>query len=311
MSDGQAHPLTAPDGRALAARVFRPRVAPRASLLIAPAMGVPQRVYAPLAGWLRDRGVAVLTLDYRGTGESRDVPLPEERADLLTWAHQDLAAGLAAASALAPDRPRLYLGHSLGGQLFPLVPGAEGVDRSFTVAAGSGWWRHNAPALRRKVWIFWWVAVPLLTPVFGYFPGRRLGMVGDLPAGAVRQWRTWSHHPDYLLGCVPGARAAYAAVQTPTTVISFEDDELLSQASVDGLAAALVGAPLSRRHHPRGARRIGHFGFFHPEKGPPLWEALLAPQLDAPAAPAGGGSERVGSMAERPAASVRAAVGDP
>lgn len=287
MPDAELHPLTAPDGRVLAARVLRPRGAPRASLLIAPAMGVAQRIYAPLAAWLTERGVAVLTLDYRGTGESRSVPVAAERADLLTWARQDLAAGVAAAAALAPGRPRLYLGHSLGGQLFPLVPGADRIDRLITVAAGSGWWRLNAPALRRKVWIFWWVAVPLLTPLFGYFPGRRLGMVGDLPEGAVRQWRTWSHHPEYLLGCVPGAREAYAAVRAPATVISFDDDELLSEASVDGLAAALTGAPLTRIHHPRGARRVGHFGFFHREKGPALWEALLAPQVDAPASGSG------------------------
>lgn len=277
MSVAQPLPVTAPDGRVLAGRTYRPSGPPQASLLIAPAMGVPQRVYAPLAEWLCAQGVAVLTLDYRGTGESRDRPLREERADLLTWARQDLAAGLEAAAALAPGRPRLYLGHSVGGQLFPLVPGAASVDRLITVTAGNGWWRYNAPQLRRKVWIFWWVAVPTLTPVFGYFPGKRLGMVGDLPAGVVRQWRAWSHHPDYLLGCVPGAREAYAAVRTPTTVISFDDDELLSRASIDAWVSALDGAPVERRHQAPAERRIGHFGLFHREKGPPLWAELLGP----------------------------------
>jgi predicted alpha/beta hydrolase len=43
------------------------------------------------------------------------------------------------------------------------------------------------------------VAVPLLLPVFGYFPGKRLGMVGDLSAAAAWQWSRWCHHPEFAL----------------------------------------------------------------------------------------------------------------
>jgi len=50
-----------------------------------------------------------------------------------------------------------------------------------------------------QVRLFWFVFVPILTPLLGYFPGKRLRMVGDLPAGVAWQWRRWCTHRDYLL----------------------------------------------------------------------------------------------------------------
>jgi predicted alpha/beta hydrolase len=66
----------------------------------------------------------------------------------------------------------LYLlGHSLGAQLPGLLKKPEQVDGLLSVAAGSGYWRDNAPKLKRIVPYFWWVLVPLATRLCGYFPG--------------------------------------------------------------------------------------------------------------------------------------------
>jgi predicted alpha/beta hydrolase len=275
--------VLAADGHPIAARFRMPAHAPRASVLVVPAMGVPQSYYDDFAAWLVGQGFAVATFDYRGMGDSRRGGLRGFGTDILDWARLDCAAMVDATAALAPDRPLHWIGHSLGGQILPFVPNRDRIARIVTVAAGSGYWRDNVPALRRKVWLLWWVAAPLLTPVFGYFPGRRLGMVGDLPEGVIRQWRRWCLSPDYVASAEgASAREQFDAVRTPIVSLSFTDDEMMSARSITSLHALYTNAPMRLdRIAPGevGLRRIGHFGFFRAAHARPLWEARLLPAL--------------------------------
>jgi predicted alpha/beta hydrolase len=274
--------VTAQDGTPLAARFFAPSARTRGAVLIAGAMGVPQSFYAPFATWLAAEGYLTVTFDYRGMGRSRRGSLRDVDADVLTWAEQDTTAVLRALETRAGGAPITWLGHSLGGQIVPFVRERGSVAKVITIATGSGYWRQNAAPLKRKVWLFWWLAVPLATPLFGYFPGKRLGMVGDLPRGVIRQWRKWCMQPDYAAGDGPETRARYAGVTTPITAISFTDDEMMSAASIESIHALYTGAPRTmRRFSPEdvGLSRIGHFGFFRAEMRAPLWEALLRGEL--------------------------------
>jgi predicted alpha/beta hydrolase len=181
---------------------------------------------------------------------------------------------------LGPGRPIHWLGHSLGGQIFGLVPNRERVQRVVTVASGSGYWRENAPRLKRINWLLWFVIAPLALPLAGYFPGRRLGVVGDLPAGVMAQWRRWCLHRDYLMG--EGGeplRRRYAAVRHPLLGLSFADDEFMSRRNVESLHGFYAGAARTmRRIAPVevGARRIGHFGFFRRQFQASLWPQVTA-----------------------------------
>jgi predicted alpha/beta hydrolase len=245
-------------------------------------MGVPQSFYARFAAWLADHGIVTVTFDYRGMGLSRRGSLRHVAADIVTWAEQDTAAVLAALEARAPGLPVTWIGHSLGGQIVPFTPGSERVSKVITIATGSGYWRINAAPLRRKVWIFWWLAVPALTPLFGYFPGKRIGMVGDLPRGVIRQWRAWCLQPEYAVGDGEHIRAKFAAVTTPLTAFSFSDDEMMSAASIDSIHGFYTSAPRTmRRLTPDeiGVGRVGHFGFFRAEMEKPLWDGRLLPEL--------------------------------
>jgi predicted alpha/beta hydrolase len=274
--------IRAQDGTELATRFFTPSGRARGAVLIAPAMGVPQSFYAPFATWLAEHGWVAVTFDYRGSGRSRRGSLRDVDADIVTWAEQDTAAVLRALEARAPGLPITWIGHSLGGQIIPFVRERGSVAKIITIATGSGYWRQNAAPLRRKVWLFWFVAVPLATPLFGYFPGKRLGMVGDLPRGVVRQWKKWCMQPDYAAGDGADTRALYASVTTPITAISFTDDEMMSDASIASIHALYTAAPRTmRRCAPSdvGLARVGHFGFFRAEMRAPLWDALLRDEL--------------------------------
>src|SRR3989344_5447639 len=109
------------------------------------------------------------------------------KASITDWATQDLPAAADALCARWPDAPRTFLGHSLGGQLFGWLAQPERFERVLTVASGNGYWRMNAPAVRRKAPLLWWVLAPVGIALAGHFPGKRLGAVGDLPAGAMWQ----------------------------------------------------------------------------------------------------------------------------
>lgn len=252
----------------------------KAGLLIAPAMGVEQRYYAEFAQWMASQGYLVLSFDYRGMGASRpqalNASLRGMEADIHTWAELDAAAALDHLSRrLGDQRPIHWLGHSLGGQILGMVPNRARVSRAITVGCGSGYWRENSVPLRRYVWWIWYVLVPLALPLFGYFPGRKLGKVGDLPRGVMAQWRRWCIHRDYMMGEGGAAlREQYAALSVPMLSLSFTDDEFMSKQNTESMHSFYSGAQVElRRIVPKdiGERRIGHFGFFRSRFQTSLW----------------------------------------
>jgi len=268
------------DGFPLNGHLYGDPATARAGLLIAPAMGVEQRFYADFAHWMASQGWLVMSFDYRGMGASRPAAMRHSLkgldADILTWAEQDAAGAVDELSRLlGPDRPLHWLGHSLGGQILGLLPNRERIAKAVTVGCGSGYWRENAAGLRRYVWWLWYVVVPLSLPVFGYFPGRRLRKVGDLPRGVMAQWRRWCLDRDYLMGEGGAAlRQQYAALKLPMLSLSFTDDEFMSRRNTESLHAFYAGAqPQMQRIAPRevGERRIGHFGFFRARFEAKLW----------------------------------------
>ncbi|MES2400741.1 MAG: alpha/beta fold hydrolase [Pseudomonadota bacterium] len=270
--------------------------ASHASVVIGGAMGVRQDYYAAFAQWLSTRGFRVTTFDYRGSGDS----LPDTahgglrgfKANLSDWA-KDYEAVIDSAKAALPTSPLYLLGHSLGAQLPGLLGNPHKVDGLLSVAAGSGYWRDNAPQLRRLILYFWYVLVPVATRLFGYFPGRKLKKVGDLPAGVMLQWRKWCLDPHYSVGAEgEGARLSYSQVAFPVRALSITDDELMTLRGTHNLINLYGNAPRSVELIAPAdveARRIGHFGFFREQFMQTLWPRSL---------------QMLGDMAKLPAAVV-------
>jgi predicted alpha/beta hydrolase len=170
------------------------------------------------------------------------------------------------------------LGHSLGAQLPGLLNNQHKISGMLSVAAGSGYWRENAPQLKRMVLYFWFVLVPVATRLFGYFPGRKLRKVGDLPTGVIMQWRKWCLSPRYSVSAEGEAvRQRYANVRFPVHALSITDDELMTLRGTHSLIDLYEN---SRRSVERlapadiGVRRLGHFGPFRSEHEQRLWPRL-------------------------------------
>lgn len=274
-----SHTLPMPNATSLMLRVFEPASAPLATVVVPSAMGVVQNFYARFADWLASRGYRVVTFDYRGIGLSAPPALRGYKIDICDWARQDCAAVIDFAKDADLQLPLYWIGHSLGGQLFGLIPNHQRIDRIVTVAAGSGYWRQNAWPTRRFVWWLWYVAAPLAVRVAGYFPGRRLRKVGDLPRGVMEQWRRWCLSREYVVSAEgERVRAAYASVRTPMLSLSFTDDEMMSEHGVRALHALYASAPIEYRRigpHEIGVQRIGHFGFFRQQFEQALWPLVL------------------------------------
>lgn len=268
------HALSFDSRASVVLRAFAPPGAPKASVVVPSAMGVMQHFYARFAEWLAAQGYAVTTFDYRGIGLSAPPSLRGFSINVVDWAREDCAAVIDFVKAQQPNLPLYWVGHSLGGQVIGLIPNRERIDRVISIAAGSGYWRENAWPTKRVVPWLWYVVAPVATALFGYFPGKRLRKVGDLPAGVITQWRRWCLSPDYVGSEGDVTRAAYASVRVPMLSLSFTDDEVVSAESIRLLHALYTSAPVEyRRISPgeHGMRHIGHFGFFRAQSEQTLW----------------------------------------
>ena len=269
--------VVADDGRELRATWFRPGQPARGAVVVVPAMATPAAYYEAFATWLAESGFLVLTYDFRGMGSTAE--MKAERGDLIRWAG-DAASALEHLLGYAGDLPVTWVGHSLGGQLLSFAR-HDLLDRVLLVASGSGDWRLNVPWLRWRAPLLWRAIAPITIRVAGYYPGSRIGVLGDVPANVMRQWGRWCLDPSYLGVDVSDAAARFREVTVPIRTLSFSDDELLSADSIRALEEWYVAPPLdARRLAPAdlGVERIGHHGFFR-ARHRSAWEAHVLPAL--------------------------------
>lgn len=279
--------IPADDGHSLRATWYRPDQAPRGAVLVAPAMATRPSFYDAFAASLADQGFLVLTFGYRGTEPHADPR--RTQADILTWA-SDAAAALEALHAeldrTGSDAPITWLGHSLGGQILGFVDHSL-VQQVILVATGHGYWRHNPPRLRRWVRLFWHAVVPISVRIAGYYPGRRLRFLDDLPAGVMLQWRRWCLHPEYWAADVPDIRDRHAQIEAPVAAVHITDDEIIIRHGIEALLAQLASTStdlIVLSPDDVGASIVGHHGLFR-AKHACAWSRHLFPLVAAAPAP--------------------------
>ncbi len=285
----------APDGRVLAGTIHTP-ADPAAGLVILSALGVPRGYYRRFAAWMADRGVAVLTFDYRGVGGSRQGPLRRDPATLLDWARLDATAAIDLALDRWAGLPLWGLGHSFGGQAFGLTPRGRDLAGVVVVAAGSGDLNEYPDALRRRYTFLLGTAVPFVSAVAGYVPGR-LGIGEDLPAGVVRQWAEWCLTPGYVRGALGLDGTHHHRIDAPMRFYDFPDDTFAPPKAAAALRGWYARAAVTHRTiapADLGMDTIGHFGFFRPGTTERVWAEIR----DAVVGERAGGERAGGEHAE-------------
>lgn len=236
------------------------------AIVISAAMATKASFYTPFARWLVTQGFVAYTYDYQGFGASMPPgrTLRDTKALMTDWMG-DAATVVEFASANEPDGTRLhYLGQSLGGQLLAFTD-TDRLTSATVVATGSGAVHLGDWPNRALAPLLWYVIAPVLTRLYGYFPGARFHILGNAPASLVRQWGRWCKQRDYMFHEHPELRQHYEAVRVPLTSIAFSDDETISARATAELEGWYANAPLTRlRFTPAelGLDRIGHIGIF-------------------------------------------------
>ncbi|MQR01466.1 alpha/beta hydrolase family protein [Glaciimonas soli] len=295
--------ISATDDYPLGASLYFPDgvAAPQTVAIINCATGVKAAYYSRYASFLATHGYLAITYDYRGIGTSRPASLRKLKATKFDWGSKDFEGIMRWIDKNFPDAKIVVIGHSIGG----VVPGFSAsngrIARMLTVGAQFAYWQDYAESVRYKMLLKWHVLMPLATALVGYFPGRQMGWLEDLPAGVAYEWA----FRRATLSTGSAGRFSYAAnnvakyggngdstryfsqLQCPLLAYSIADDDFGTVAAVLRLLryyrrsnrTLVVVAP-----EELGLSKIGHFAFFHDRFSQNLWLESLT-WLDTGAVP--------------------------
>lgn len=273
----------AADRYLLGATLYLPRGAKRHAVLINSAAAVPRKLYKGFASYLARRGCAVLTYDYRGTGDSRlnslsgynqQRSLVGFKASMSDWAALDVTAAVAWMRQRYKALPLNYVGHSFGGQALGLLPNNTEVSRALFIAAQAGYWKLMAAPERYRVYAMLNFVGRPLTRLMGYTPGWS-GLGLDLPKGVFLQWAGWVMSERYLFDD-PNLKALenFPHYDGALRALCISDDPWATRPSVELLCSGFTSTEpdiLTITPADAGVAKIGHFGFFKPEHRDTLW----------------------------------------
>lgn len=273
------HTITTRDKTLLTAKLYRPLEHNNHTVLIAPAMGIPQRFYRHYAKFLAEQGCIVLTFDYRGIAESmQNGTLWGYEAHVWQWASQDLQAMIKWLTRQYPGTELTIVGHSLGGHLVGGASHNSHVASILGASAQSTYWRHWVWWQQPIVFIFWFILLPLLSHAIGYFPSSWFGLGEKLPKHIALDWSKAASNPSGTRGIFRATpHDHYDQFTGYTRFYSFTDDTMMApRASVDAILGFYPNATRQQRRHvsPQsiGVEKIGHLRFFHPEMQATLWQ---------------------------------------
>ena len=268
---------------------------PRYVALVNAGAGITSRYYDRFAAYLAANGVPTLVYDYRGIGRSRPQTLRGFSASVEDWGSKDCAAALSWLHNQFPEAKRIVVGHSIGGFVTGFVTNGALIDKMLLVGAHTGYWRDYAPAARPLMLLLWHALMPAITGLFGYFPGKRLRLLEDLPKGVALEWANrlkpefwWNlkrvdGKPDTAR--IEGLVGRFAAIHSAILAVRFTDDPFATDQATRRILSLFANAsptPLVLGPKDAGGDKIGHFGFFDPRFRSSLWPlvvgALLAEQ---------------------------------
>lgn len=282
--------LSATDGYPLSAHfwVGSDESRPASVALINAGAGIRSGYYDRFARFLAENRIPTLVYDYRGIGKSRPRSLRGFAASVEEWGSKDCAALLSWIAREFPGARRVVIGHSVGGFVTGFVTNGRLIDQMLLVGAHTGYWRDYAAHARFGMYLLWHTLMPALTRLVGYFPGRKLHLLEDLPAGVALEWanrreadfwwnlRKHDGMPDNVR--IEDALSRFLAVSAPTLSLTFTDDLFATDAAANRILDLYRNCQVTRLvvgPADVGGQKIGHFGFFRSRFRDTLWPRVL------------------------------------
>lgn len=231
----------------LGVTIFEPNVAPKGTVLVCAALGVPQRFYKPFCLFLSDNGFVTITFDYRGTGESRNGAPRGKDIRFTDWGTLDIEAAIGYALDMK-NGPVFVIGHSAGGQLFGLAPRSEHIRGAVLAPASSANWRLYPAPFRYALYMIWHLLIPAVSVGRNTFPAKMLGLSSmNVPRGAIEDWAGFARLPDYFFSENSGVDTRrFAELGIPILAYAFDDDAYASENAVDHLLSRFRKADIEK-----------------------------------------------------------------
>ena len=244
-------------------------------IIIASATGVPKNYYSSFANYASmGRGFDVVTFDYRGIGKTSNDGLENDEIRMSDWGKYDLDAVINWSKERTSGRIFL-LGHSIAGQIFPLAQHQPKVQAAYFVSSQTSsnlFWTGKE---RIALLLFFYMIIPMLTMMYGFFPAWSFGGQVHMPRGAALEWRKWGLHPNGIMQDFDTIRRPYASVSMPLHFLSISDDKMLAPIEatyelISNYSAARCSSSVVTPEEV-GVEKIGHFGFFKDDFKETLW----------------------------------------
>ncbi len=276
--------ITARDGFPLKAILYEPADQPIKSVIqINPGWGLHQFIYANFAKYFVDQGYAVLTFDYRGIGKSI-IPfdwIKSFDARMSDHGVLDMPAVFDWLSGRYPDKQKIILGHSLGGQIIGLMDNCEKIDRIYTIGSAIGYFKTLNKPMNLLLPHLFFKIVPFYSWIYkhsGIFKpvlSRYLGIT----AASVTEWKEWCSGPDYFKPYLGKSisKHYFENIHAPLISIRVEDDPYANDVTTPLLLSNYPNAKIKIIKitlKESGERKIGHTGFFR-KKHKKIWKVIL------------------------------------
>lgn len=249
------------------------------TIIISSATGVLQKYYAKFASFFAIQGFTVYTFDYKGIGKSitSTKELKSYLGNLKSWGRNDQSAIVAFAAKENSEAKITLITHSIGGQLLGFNTNNHLIDQAVLVASQSGYWKYFNGIHLLKMWLFWYILIPFLTPIFGYFPSKKMGLFENLPKNMAYEWAEWGKKKEYMMHFHNAEDYFFDALKIPILSLSFSRDSFAPKKTVDWLTSQYKNAQIKRVHHipENGENHVKHFGFFRPSFKDTLWQQTL------------------------------------
>ncbi|MFI6996926.1 alpha/beta fold hydrolase [Nocardia sp. NPDC050175] len=240
--------VRAEDGATIEVRIYRQAADPTAPVLVCmPAMGTRGATYVPFAEALARAGFQVVVGELRGQGTS-SVRVGRGTCygyhEIVT---RDYPALFHAVEANFPSAPRYLFGHSLGGQLGALYLGQQPTVAAGAILVGAPSCHYRSWPFPRNLGILGGAHLALgIGRLVGYFPGRRIGVLGDDSTQLMRDFATQVRTGSYR---VPSSaldlESGLAKVRMPVLAVAVEGDSMATARGVQTLGGKLANASVT------------------------------------------------------------------
>ncbi len=248
-------------------------------LIVNSATAVSKKLYHHYALFMSNQGYNVITYDYRGIANSRPKRLRGFETSFLEWGQQDFSAILDYAKTRFTDHTIIVLGHSIGGTIIGMTEKNKDISGIITIGAQTAYYKDWAKKHKTKIYILWHMLLPMITYIVGYFPGKRLRMLEDVPKGVIKQWHNRRHHENMKIQLErKGVQFFYHKCMAKLLTLGIEDDPIGTEVAIRRIHDLFENSDKKLEMIKLAdvpTQKIGHFGFFSRKFKDSLWVKTL------------------------------------